>query len=392
MNAETGHATRQLEALLDSIDIPPSYYQKATGRYDSLGEWFQRKGSIVAEFNPATYPQGSFRYGTVVRPLLKSEEYDLDLVCQLDLSKRTTSQRRLRELLGREIKAYARANGIQKPPKEKRRCWRLDYADDIRFHMDILPAIPDDEQFKRQLVASGVVKEHAEHAVAITDSKHLRYKEVHRDWPTSNPKGFAMWFESKMKSAAQPVMLELVARHVYASVDDVPPYEWKTSLQRAIQLLKRHRDVMFRNDPDNKPISMIITTLAALSYQGDSDLHQAIANILENMAACVKIAWPKVPNPVNPAEDFADKWRSTPVLERSFRLWLEQAKAGFGAFSRNLERHQLQRLAAKQFAVELSDAKASSLVVQDHISMGARESAPSIVNIGTSPKPWARDA
>jgi hypothetical protein len=35
----------------------------------------------------------------------------------------------------------------------------------------------------------------------------------------------------------------------------------KTPLQQAVQILKRHRDMMFADDPEHKPISVIITTL-----------------------------------------------------------------------------------------------------------------------------------
>ena len=38
--------------------------------------------------------------------------------------------------------------------------------------------------------------------------------------------------------------MRLVESRAYAKVDDVPPYEWKTPLQRSIQIMKRHRDVM----------------------------------------------------------------------------------------------------------------------------------------------------
>ena len=53
------------------------------------------------------------------------------------------------------------------------------------------------------------------------------------------------------------------------SVRAVPKYQSnKTPLQRAVQILKRHRDIMFAGDED-KPVSIIITTLAAKAYQGD---------------------------------------------------------------------------------------------------------------------------
>jgi hypothetical protein len=85
-----------LEHIADLLDIPPSHYKLAIERYTSLGEWLHRPGSCVAEYDPEVYAQGSFRYGTVIRPLLGGEEYDLDLVSQLALSKKCASQARLK--------------------------------------------------------------------------------------------------------------------------------------------------------------------------------------------------------------------------------------------------------------------------------------------------------
>lgn len=42
-------------------------------------------------------------------------------------------------------------------------------------------------------------------------------------------------------------------------------------LQRIVQILKRHRDIMFNGDED-KPISIIITTLASRAYRGETNL------------------------------------------------------------------------------------------------------------------------
>jgi len=130
--------SKLFESIADLLDIPPSYYEKASDRYRSLGEWLHRDESKVAELNPEVYPQGSFRYGTVNRPLRKTEEYDLDLVCEVLLSKDDVTQKDVKHLLGEEIKAYAKANGIKAPVIERNRCWRLDYADEVLFHMGLV--------------------------------------------------------------------------------------------------------------------------------------------------------------------------------------------------------------------------------------------------------------
>ena len=59
----------------------------------------------------------------------------------------------------------------------------------------------------------------------------------------------------------------------------------------------------------------------------------AMERILIDMGNYVSDSKPRVANPVNPAEDFADKWGQPEYaqlnLERNFWNWLEQAQADF---------------------------------------------------------------
>jgi len=388
MIEQAPHMNPLLLHLAELLDIPPSHYEKATKRYRSLGDWLHRDGSQVAALDPTVHPQGSFRLGTVIRPLLREEEYDLDLVCALlKLGKDAVSQKDLKELLGQEIKAYAESNGLTAPAAEKRRCWRLDYADDVSFHMDILPSLPDDEVFKASLVGMGVPEELAEHAIAITDKEHPRFAEIQDEWPRSNPKGYAEWFERRMRSAAQARMEALVLEARYASVDDVPAFEWKTPLQRAIQLLKRHRDVMFKDDPECKPISIIITTLSAEAYESESDLYDALLAIARKIPGLVRSQLPRVPNPVNPAEDFADRWAEDPNLERNFWAWHAQVKADLGTLARAKALDDIKTIFQERFAVVPPDDNLSDLASRESGPEGGVLAGPA-VQIKTAPKPW----
>ena len=74
-----------------------------------------------------------------------------------------------------------------------------------------------------------------------------------------------------MGPLAEARRLDLVKRRSYATIEEVPTYELKTPLQRAIQLLKRHRDVMFADNPEVAPISMILTNLSGRAYNGEEE-------------------------------------------------------------------------------------------------------------------------
>ena len=383
--------SRRLKELLRELDIPPSYYKKAAKRYQSLHDWFKRPESTIRQFDPAVYPQGSFRLGTVIKPLSPDEEYDLDVVCHLVLLRKTDlSQRALKELIGAEVEAYAKAMGIEAPVKERKRAWRLDYADGVSFHIDVLPCIPEDELTIRTLVVlHGVPQNLAASAVALTCTSDPLYNFATTEWPTSNPVGYGTWFEQQMEvTSTFERRKQLVKEGAYDKEEKVPVYELKTPLQQSVQLLKRHRDSMFAAHPELKPISMIITTLAAKAYGGEEDLDDALRGILERMPDHVQSSEPRVPNPTNPGEDFANKWAEKRELEDNFWLWHKRASRDFYAIASENDPKQLIKLADDRFAVTLSEARAKEIVGAGVASVVTMRDTPHIIVRG-GPSPWS---
>ncbi len=262
------------------------------------------------------YPQGSFALGTVVRPPGGEDlHYDVDAVCVLNASSRTLTQQELKRLVGDRLKAHETYARMLSPPSGGRRCWTLDYAESARFHLDILPAIPNDQN---TVTAIGVPSDLAKHAILITDTHTWDRGGV---WPQSNPKGYGEWFKKRMEVRLDEMRKS--ARHD-ASIESVPDYAMRTPLQQMVQLFKRHRDVAFGKDED-RPISIIITTLAASAYSNEADLAEAISNAVPRMRSAIqrsgKEFW--VANPMNPLENFADKWRETPRKAELFFNWLD---------------------------------------------------------------------
>lgn len=312
-----------LESVAQELDISPSKYEEAVNRYRAVGDWLDAEGSSLVPYHPRIYPQGSFRLGTVIRPVRGGNEadYDIDLVCHLSIKKATVSPRQLKHMIGDRFKEHGKYEKML--DDEGRRCWTLEYAesDGIGFHLDALPAIPEDDTDRMRLVAAGAPGQYATHAIAITE----RLTNGDYVWIAggSNPVGYARWFDSLNAGAyvrVAPVQKRLIvemARQVYASVDAVPDALVRTPLQRAIQILKRHRDVRFSGHEweNEKPISMIITTLASLAYDGQMEVQSALDGILAKISdyATSRIIHKRngqwvIPNPVNPGENFADRW------------------------------------------------------------------------------------
>ena len=242
-----------LQLAASRLDISPSKYKQAMERFQSMKRFLEEGDYEGTDIKPDVYLQGSFKLGTEIRPFKhsKNADYDIDLVCTLGHRKYLTTPQTVKTQVGNRIKSNDTYKRLL--DDEGKRCWTLNYAeeDNIGFHMDILPAVPETEE---TLPA---------HTIAATNKN----SDTHYSWTTSNPKGFAAWFYEKNGEAfnkARPVQKQTIfnqQKKLYQSVDEVPNIHVKTPLQRAIQLLKRHRDIRFsQSDIENfKPISMVIS-------------------------------------------------------------------------------------------------------------------------------------
>ncbi|WP_159997772.1 nucleotidyltransferase [Roseomonas sp. 18066] len=371
----TRTAEQLLEDLAAELEVPDDRYEAAERSYRSIGEWLERPGSSLRQYRPVMYPQGSFRLGTVIKPANDQEHYDLDVVCELAIRKLDTTQADVKALLGREVKGYAQRHGMA-APGESRRCWTLDYADGAQFHMDLLPALPDGARQVVGLLAAGLNASWADSALAITDRERPGYGTRTEDWPSSNPKGYGAWFVERMRPVFEARRGRL-ALDLRARAEDIPDWKVKVPLQQALQILKRHRDVTFAARPDERPISVIVTTLAARSYNQETTISGALYSILERMDLHIEdrdgVSW--VPNPTDPRENFADRWETHPERKAAFSEWLADARADFSAaamafsteriveiLAPRLGRTLMQRAAGRRAAKKVSGAAHSSLL------------------------------
>ena len=364
-----------LEAAARELDIPPYKYKQAMERYDAIKRHLEDGEYPAATPPPSGYMQGSFRYGTVVRPLRESKEgaFDIDMVCEVNRDKKADDPESLKNDVGDEVKAYARKTSMHRP-KNKRRCWTLEYTpddDDIEFHVDVLPSVPDPTKAASILLENdgrdGTDVEHAITTIAITNRDDAADPPEH-SWRSSNPNGYALWFGEICGTGLTRQLMESQKKSFFESGrgrddfyvrwEDIPEALVRTPLQRAIQIMKRHRDMRFSGRPEekHKPITMIITTLAARLYAGRADKLTTVASALthivdlltqhdvllsghllqEDVAAMGLIQradgrW-YIPNPVNPhypgdadekGENFADRWHEDgDAAAKAFFQWM----------------------------------------------------------------------
>lgn len=294
-----------LSRTVADLDIPAELRAIATAEYERAGNWLATCADGAAGW--VVQPQGSFLLNTVVRPHDR-DEYDLDAVCRREIAKSATTQTRLKSEVGDVLLAYRDSHrDAPNAPialKERNRCWTLQYDRSLRFHLDVLPSIPNPES-----PPSGIL---------ITD------RELH-EWQRSDPQAFAAWFKHQAAAEfmAKRARLAEASRTAPAAI---PDWEIRTTLHRVVQVLKVHRNEYFHNDLDARPASILVTTLAAHAYRGERELYDAVLEAVELMPQYIENTREgfSVPNPVEPRENFADRWRHEPELADEFFAWLDR--------------------------------------------------------------------
>jgi len=330
--------------IAQHLDISPSDFKIAQDRFNAVKKWLE-DGSYKSGFLPDVYLQGSFRLGTVIRPYKNDSDgkFDIDQVCELRKIKPSNFAKILKNDIGNRIKENQDYERML--DKEGKRCWTIEYATEKNspgFHIDILPALYSEEG--------------TEHNIDITHKENDIYS-----WSTSNPKGYYFWFKAKNNYSASFIQSQRntifkANKELYEKEENVPKALFRTSLQRAIQIMKRHRDVHFVNK-EYKPISIIITTISTQVHK-QTDIMGIIEDFINYVSSRNEFLIKKgflakddildfnngkwlIPNPVdyarpeNERENFADKWNTEMKLANSFFEWTQQLKRDTSSFKKS---------------------------------------------------------
>lgn len=364
-----------LRELSDEIDVGLTRYQEAERRYKGVANWLNAADSCLNRYDPDIFIQGSFALGTATKPYGDEGEFDVDVQCALRASGipgNTTAtyqdRQELKAIVGRRLKEHKKYGPMVQPPEGKRRCWTVQYADASKFHMDVCPSIPEDAGMLKAAGINYQPKDRDSTFILMTDNQ-----EWHR-WINGNPRAYRNWFVEQMKERLHEQRMKLAMaklagfQSLYesekrAQVEAIPEYEARTTLQRAIQILKRHRDIKYEGD-DDAPISIIITTLAAKAYNNDPNLFTALATIINGMRNHIQeldgVSW--VENPVDRRENFADKWREAPRKKTIFYDWLDSVEALCLDLPSKQTETELRRALHESFGTRDSGAAVDRLV------------------------------
>jgi hypothetical protein len=305
-----------LERLCQSLEPSDSQYELAKKRYEAVGLWLAEADDPELK-SLSIYLQGSTALGTVIRPI-GSLEFDVDLVAFAQSVSAATPPAPFKKKIGDRLKS----NGFYAPLLvEKQRCWRLDYANE--FHLDITPSIPNP-----------VCRMGGE----LVPDKALRI------WKATNPKSYKAAFLRRAQLLPRWRVEKALSEDARVRADNVEAYPrprvFKGILPRCVQIQKRHRDRYFENlgaDTSLAPISVIITTLSAWSYEycvsmfvydDELDLFYDVVrhmpDFIESRVELGSRSW-FIWNETTAGENFAEKWNKEPERAEAFFSWHARA-------------------------------------------------------------------
>lgn len=294
------------EKIAEAVNITEEMFDYADSEYRKMGKWIEEHAK---DYGIVIYPQGSFALGTAIKPVGREDEYDVDLVCEYQKNYGFTAER-----LKSEVRSILSRYGRAKRITEKRRCWQVTYEHNDKFHMDVIPAI----------LQGGYID--------ITNKK----EDGTYTFQGSNPRGYVKWFQGRQSVRYRAIKESIIANtrglDAYkAAVEPIKEYTIRTPLQKAIQILKRHRDVTFQDDKNHlAPISILITTICATLYNNEDTIEATLLSFLNGAKTYIESQKDEdkyyIFNPSFPRENFADKWNEHPERAEAFLSWIDDAK------------------------------------------------------------------
>lgn len=295
---------RMYRKIAAEIEISPTEADKAKESYEAVGKFLNNN---IKQYDIRVFPQGSFRLGTVIKPISDKDEYDIDLVATID--NKFTSAKELKNIVGDVLKASDR---YSKKIEEGKRCWTIEYAESANYHMDILPTM-----------RSNTYSDTKELIMTHKEDENSEY-----EFKQTNPEAYYDCFLKRMEEEKKKLTEDYAIRNKLEIVD-VPEYKIKTTLQIAIEILKRYRDIKFQEMPDIKPISIILTTLMAKIYTGKENVYELIEKFSKEYPMYLEKDANGdilIKNPVNESENFADKWPKYPERKVAFFQFMNELK------------------------------------------------------------------
>ena len=259
------------------VQLSRTDYNKAVFWYQKINNWIERDESPLKDHVTLFYPQGSMMIGATIASKLRTDEFDIDVVAQLDESI-GISPKEVLDLLYESIRGEPESRYYQMA-KRRTRCVTVDYSDDM--HLDVTPTVRMNGTPERQ---SWIFHHRAE------SPQERSYRLI------ANPYGFAEWFKANTPPDSdfadifekRAEKYEQEKPHILAEADSdpvpsqEPPFR-KSKAVIVLQLLKRWRNVQYDSRSGRRPPSIMIAKLVADAANHTEHLSEELLYQAQNL-------------------------------------------------------------------------------------------------------------
>ncbi len=349
--------------VCETLQLDETRRARADSAYLAVGSLLESDPNYFGANYVNIFSHGSFSLGTTSKPLNK-EEYDLDAVFYIDNSHINECPIEILDKLEKKLKD----NEVYKDKVErKNRCIRLNYAGD--FHMDIQPSFPNTPPSSPK-----------DYDIRVPD-------RLSQDWVFSSPKKYTLWFKS---AYLEDLDIRNFKNSTKVKAQEALPAEQsvreKQPIQRAVQLFKRLRDIYFDKLglSQEKPSSVVLTTLTRESYKGDLSEFMAIKEAVNYTRNRILNEGQNfhVWNPVNSYECFTDKWIKEPQRRTYFEEFIFFCHKNLDKLLYIQEMHEIERIFTPLIGETLSK-KVLGLYKEKNKSLGLLKSI-AVINSGNA--------
>ncbi|MDD9859899.1 MAG: nucleotidyltransferase [Nitrospira sp.] len=304
------------------VQLNRTDYTKAVSRYQTINDWIEREGSPLNGHITLFYPQGSMAIGTTIASKLKTDEFDIDVVAQLDPALKVLSPRDNLDLLYEAIRGKP-GSQYHQMTQRRTRCVTVNYSDNM--HLDVTPTLRMPNTPERES--------------CIFHHKPGVSQEQGGQFIIANPYGFAEWFKRKTppetdfadffeKRAKEYERHAILAE---ADSDPVPPQEQPLEKSKAVivlQLMKRWRNVQYDMRTGRRPPSIMIAKLVADAANHTDSLSEQLLSQAESMLSIFRQSHDQgrrvhIVNPVCAADVLTDRWPGSSDDQKQFIRDLE---------------------------------------------------------------------
>ena len=311
---------RLLADVAIRVQLGQTQYNMTVERYQKIQKLIERGGSPLEDRVQLFYPQGSMAIGATIASKLRTDEFDIDVVAQLDLPEGTSPKEPL-DLLYKAIRGEPGSRYYRKT-KRKTRCVTIDYED--KMHIDVTPVIRRLGTPERE---SWLFHDRPE------APEEPSYSLI------ANPYGFAEWFKANTPSDQEfaDIFEKRAADYEHlllmeaAESEPVPPQKPPFQKSKAVivlQLLKRWRNVQYDARSGRRPPSILIAKLVADAANHTDGLSEELRLQARHMLEAFRSSHNagcliQVTNPVCEKDVLTDRWPSSLEDQKVFIKDLE---------------------------------------------------------------------